>query len=42
MIERMVWEADMFADQDAAEKQNVETRNGLEVYLYILDSHRGR
>ena len=42
MIERMVWEADMFADQDAAEKQNVEAQNGLEAYLYNLDSDRGR
>ena len=41
-IERMVWEAERFADQDAAEKQNVEARNGLEAYLYNLDSDRVR
>ena len=41
-IERMVWEAEKFADQDAAEKKNVEARNGLEAYLYNLDSDRGR
>ena len=41
-IERMVWEAEKFADQDAAEKENVEARNGLETYLYNLDSDRGR
>ena len=29
-IERMVWEAEKFVDQDAAEKENVEARNGLE------------
>lgn len=35
-IERMVREAEEFADQDAAEKENVEARNGLEAYLYNL------
>ena len=41
-IERMVWEAKKFADQGAAEKENVEARNRLEAYLYNLDSDRGR
>ena len=41
-IERMVWEAEKFADQDAAEKENVEARNGLEAYLYNLHRDRGR
>jgi len=35
-IERMVQEAEEFADQDAAEKDNVEARNQLEAYLYNL------
>ena len=35
-IERMVKEAEDFADQDAAEKANVEARNQLEAYLYNL------
>ena len=41
-IERMVWEAEKFADQDAAEKENVEAWNGLGAYLYNLNSDRGR
>ena len=35
-IERMVREAEDFAEQDAAEKDNVEARNQLEAYLYNL------
>ena len=35
-IERMVQEAEEFADADAAEKENVEARNQLEAYLYNL------
>jgi len=35
-IERMVKEAEEFAEQDAAEKNNVEARNQLEAYLYNL------
>ena len=35
-IERMVKEAEEFAEQDASEKENVEARNQLEAYLYIL------
>jgi molecular chaperone DnaK (HSP70) len=35
-IERMVKEAEEFAEQDAAEKDNVEARNQLEAYLYNL------
>ncbi len=35
-IERMVKEAEEFAEQDAAEKENVEARNQLEAYLYNL------
>jgi molecular chaperone DnaK (HSP70) len=35
-IERMVREAEEFAEQDAAEKGNVEARNQLEAYLYNL------
>jgi len=35
-IERMVREAEEFADQDAAERDNVEARNQLEAYLYNL------
>jgi len=35
-IERMVQEAEEFAEQDAVEKAKVEARNGLEAYLYNL------
>jgi len=35
-IERMVTEAEQFADQDAAEKEKVQARNELEAYLYNL------
>jgi len=35
-IERMVKEAEEFAEQDASEKENVEAWNQLEAYLYIL------
>jgi endoplasmic reticulum chaperone BiP len=35
-IERMVREAEEFADQDAAEKAKVQARNELEAYLYNL------
>jgi heat shock protein 5 len=35
-IERMVREAEEFAEQDAAEKDNVEARNQLKAYLYNL------
>ena len=35
-IERMVQEAEEFAEQDAAEKDKIEARNGLESYLYNL------
>mmetsp|Transcript_5184 Transcript_5184/g.5698 ORF Transcript_5184/g.5698 Transcript_5184/m.5698 type:complete len:720 (+) Transcript_5184:49-2208(+) len=35
-IERMVKESEEFADQDAAEKDKVMARNGLEAYLYNL------
>jgi endoplasmic reticulum chaperone BiP len=35
-IERMVQEAEEFADQDAAEKAKVQARNELEAYLYNL------
>lgn len=35
-IERMVEEAEQFADQDAKEKAKVEARNSLEAYLYNL------
>jgi heat shock protein 5 len=35
-IERMVQEAEEFADQDAAEKEKVQSRNQLEAYLYNL------
>ena len=35
-IERMVKEAEDFAEQDASEKENVEARNQLEAYLYNL------
>lgn len=35
-IERMVQEAEEFADEDAAEKAKVQARNELEAYLYNL------
>ena len=35
-IERMVAEAEHFADEDAAARAAVEARNGLEAYLYSL------
>merc|ERR1711862_121187 len=35
-IERMVQEAEQFADQDAAEMEKVQARNELEAYLYNL------
>jgi len=35
-IERMVAESEQFAEQDKAEKEKVEARNGLEAYLYNL------
>lgn len=35
-IERMVAEAEEFADQDKADKERIEARNGLEAYLYNL------
>ena len=35
-IERMVREAEEFAEQDAAEKDKVQARNTLEAYLYNL------
>jgi len=35
-IERMVTEAEEFADQDKVEKENVQARNELEAYLYNL------
>jgi len=35
-IERMVSEAEEFADQDKAEKEKIEARNQLEAYLYNL------
>jgi molecular chaperone DnaK (HSP70) len=35
-IERMVKEAEEFAEQDASEKENVEARNQLEAYLTFL------
>merc|ERR1712232_1120988 len=37
-IERMVQEAEEFAEQDAKEKSNVQGRNDLEAYLYNLKS----
>ena len=37
-IERMVAEAEQFAEQDAAEKAKVEAKNQLEAYLYNLKS----
>ena len=37
-IERMVAEAEEFADQDAKEKEKIEARNGLESYLYNAKS----
>lgn len=46
-IERMVAEAEEFAEQDAAEKAKVQARNDLEAYLYnlknsITDSLEGK
>lgn len=46
-IERMVKEAEDFAEQDEAEKAKVQARNELEAYLYnlknsISDSHSGK
>ena len=46
-IERMVREAEEFADQDEAERQKVQARNELEAYLYnlknsITDSLEGK
>ena len=35
-IERMVQEAEAFADQDAAEKDKIQARNSLEAYLYNM------
>jgi len=35
-IERMVQEAEEFAEQDAAEKSKIQARNDLEAYLYNL------
>ena len=35
-IQRMVLEAEEFADQDSKEKGRIEARNGLETYLYNL------
>jgi len=35
-IERMVMEAEEFADQDKVEKEKIESRNQLEAYLYNL------
>ena len=35
-IERMVSEAEDFAEQDAKDRANIEARNGLESYLYNL------
>jgi molecular chaperone DnaK (HSP70) len=35
-IQRMVQEAEEFADQDSKEKGRIEARNGLETYLYNL------
>merc|ERR1712038_2086655 len=35
-IERMVAEAEEFAEQDAAEKAKIEAKNGLEAYLYNI------
>jgi len=37
-IERMVREAEEFAEEDRVEKEKVEARNGLEAYLYNLKS----
>lgn len=37
-IERMVQEAEDFADQDAAEKDKIEAKNQLEAYLYNMKS----
>ena len=38
-IERMVKEAEEFAEQDAAEKAKVQARNDLEAYLYNLKNN---
>merc|ERR1711981_571670 len=35
-IERMVNEAELYSEQDKAEKEKIEARNGLEGYLYNL------
>jgi len=37
-IERMVAEAEEFAEQDKTDKERIEARNGLEAYLYNLKS----
>jgi L1 cell adhesion molecule like protein len=37
-IERMVREAEQFADEDAAAKERVEAKNGLESYAYNMKS----
>merc|ERR1712070_420139 len=37
-IERMVAEAEEFAEQDKTDKERIEARNGLESYLYNLKS----
>ena len=37
-IERMVKEAEEYAEQDAAERDKVQAKNGLEAYLYNLKS----
>lgn len=40
-IQRMVLEAEEFADQDSKEKGRIEARNGLETYLYNLKNSMG-
>jgi len=40
-IERMVAEAEEFAQQDSKEKEKIEARNGLEAYLYNLKNSLG-
>mmetsp|Transcript_38233 Transcript_38233/g.50373 ORF Transcript_38233/g.50373 Transcript_38233/m.50373 type:complete len:687 (+) Transcript_38233:93-2153(+) len=40
-IERMVAEAEQFAEEDRKNKENVEARNGLESYLYNLKNAIG-
>merc|ERR1712146_830960 len=40
-IERMVQEAERFADEDKKVKERVESRNELESYLYGLKNHIG-